>query len=651
MITLLHRLHKSILYLGLCLLLLVARSVNATDADWVYTVQISATVQVSPPRIMLGWEPDEYGANSYTVYRKAKNATSWGVPIATLSGSTTNLTDSNVVADSSYEYRIVKAASLGYTGYGYIYAGINAPLTEGRGKLLLIVATNATTSLSNEMARLQSDLTGDGWQVLRHDVSSNGSPASVRTLITNDYYADPANVSAVFLFGHVPILQSGNLNYDGHLTRPMPADAYYADMNNDWPTNPATSPSFLPSDVTLMVGRVDLFNMPGNGAPVPWPNEVELLRNYLNKDHNWRHNLINVQRRALIGDLRGAEGGEATAASGYRNFEPLVGPDQIVQANVEYGSPPGQRWISMLTQGSYLWAFGCGAGQPFAVSGLGTNDGTFYDVWSTDVVGLDAHVVFVMLFGSWFGQWDYTDDLMRSFLATPTMGLTCCLAGRPHWFVHHMGLGETIGYSTRLTMNNSTLYQNQTNNFTRAIYIALMGDPTLRQDPVSPPAGLSVMRTIHAVNLNWSNSPDATAGYHVYRAATPAGTFSRLTTSLISGISFSDTNVSLNIPYTYMVRAIKLQTTPSGTYFNPSQGIFAASPAPIVLQASRSANGLLLTWNTQLGALYHVQSKTNVAQTNWTDLSGSITATNASTAWTDTAIHSNLRRFYRVASP
>ena len=613
-------------------------------------MQISATVQVSPPQITLHWQPDEYGANSYSIYRKAKDDASWPTAHTTLPGSVTNFTDTTVAVGSTYEYQIVKAAALGYTGYGYIFAGINAALIENRGKLLLIVATNSTTSLSNELERLQTDLTGDGWQVLRHDVSSNDTPANVRTVITNDYYADPANVNALFLFGHVPILQSGNLNYDGHLARPMPADAYYADMNNDWPTNPATSPGFLPSDVKLMVGRVDLFNMPGNGAPIPWPNEVELLRNYLNKDHNWRHNLTSVQRRALMGDLRGAEGGEASAASGYRNFEPFVGPGNTIQAGVEATNAPATRWISMVSTESYLWAFGCGAGSPTAVSGMGTNDGTFYDMWSTDVVGQDARAVFVMLFGSWFGNWDDTDDLMRSFLATPTMGLTCCIAGRPHWFLHHMGLGETIGYATRLTMNNSTLYQNQTNPFTRAVYIALMGDPTLRLDPVGSPTGLTAVRTANTVNLNWSASPDTIAGYHVYRAATPAGPFSRLTTSLIAGTSFSDTTISSNT-YTYMIRAVKLQTNPSGTYFNPSQGIFVNSAAPIMLSASRSTNGLRLSWNSQPGAVYRVQGKPSLTQTNWTDLSGSITATNAITTWTDTAINATPRRFYRVATP
>src|SRR5205807_8219515 len=173
----------------------------------------------------------------------------------------------------------------------------------------------------------------------------------------------PADVNTVFLFGHVPTLQSGYMDYDGHGARPMPADAYYGDMNDDWPTDPASSPSYLPSDIPVMIGRVDLANMPGNGAPVAWPTEPELLRNYLNKDHAWRHKQLTVQRRALMGNRRGDEGGLATAASGYRNFEPFVGPGLTIEANIQDTAPAGARWVYMLGAGNYLWAYGCGAGQ------------------------------------------------------------------------------------------------------------------------------------------------------------------------------------------------------------------------------------------------------------------------------------------------
>jgi len=617
------------------------------DATWVYSVQISATVQVSPPQITLNWEPDMFGADSYTVYRKAKNDTSWGSGMS-LPGWATSFTDFSVSVGSTYEYQIIKDATLGYIGTGYIFTGINAPLTENRGKVILVVASESVVGLASELARLQSDLVGDGWQVVRRDVSSNDSPAYVRSVIQGEYWNDPGNVNTVFLFGHVPVLQSGILNYDGHLDRPMPADAYYGDMVGDW----SSSPSYLPANVTLMVGRVDMFNMPGVGAPSPWPSEVELLRQYLNKDHNWRQKIITAQRRALVGDLRGGENGLATAASGYRAFEPLVGPGNTLQSGVTNDTPPEERWISMLTNGSYLCAFACGAGQPTAVSGMGLSDGTFYDVRSIDVVAQDAKAMLVMAFGSWFGNWDDADDLLRSFLATPTMGLAACLSGEPHWFFHHLGLGETLGYSTRLTMNNSTLYESESNTFTRAVYIALMGDPTLRIDQLAPPSGLNASASSNTVALSWSASPDSALGYHVYRAASPSGPFVRVTGNLVATTSFSDANLSPGT-YTYMVRAVNVENHFSGSYSNMSQGVFATVTVSqgIVVTARKVSNGVALSWNSQPETTYHVLGKNSLTSGGWLDLSGDILSGGATTSWTDTNANVNPQRFYRISSP
>ncbi|MCL4176665.1 MAG: fibronectin type III domain-containing protein [Verrucomicrobia bacterium] len=622
---------------------------STADTTWNYAVQISATVQSAPPQIMLTWPQDDIGALRYTVYRKAKGDTSWGTGTV-VDGTTTLYTDTAISVGTTYEYQIVKDATKGYKGYGYIFSGIQAPLAEERGKLILIVENRHTTALSNELARLQSDLTGDGWTVMRHDVSPNDSPAGVRNLIIADYSADSTKVNTVFLFGHVPVLHSGNLNYDTHGSRPMPADAYYGDVNGNWSGNPG----YLPSDVELMVGRVDLFDMPGNNAPSPWPGEVELLRNYLNKDHNFRQKLVTAPHRALMGDRSGAEGGLATAASGYRNFQPLLGPGTIVHANVENASPPEMRWGPMLAAESYLWAFGTGAGSQTTLGYLGTH-GPYADLYSIDVVGQDAKAVFVMLLGSWFGEWDGKDNFMRAFLATPSLGLTACMAGMPHWYVHHMGLGETIGYGTRLTMNNSTLYRNQNNVFMRAIYIALMGDPTLRMDVVSPPGALSAIVGGGGVTLNWPASADAVLGYHVYRSTSPGGPFPRLTPSLVTANTFTDPTAAL-ATYTYMVRAVTLQTTPSGSYYNASQGAFVTVDAaivslPIHLSASRAANELRLSWNSRIGAQYRVLANTNPGQTDWVAVSGRITATGTITAWTDPTFSSQSQRFYQITSP
>jgi hypothetical protein len=641
---------RALMLLATCgLFTFVAAPSLKADTTWNYAVQISATVQDAPPQITLAWPQDDYGAVRYTVYRKAKGDTAWGTGTV-LDGSTTLYTDGNVVIGTTYEYQIVKDATLGYKGYGYIFSGIQAPLVEERGKLILIVDNRHVTALASELARLQSDLIGDGWTVIRHDVSPNDTPASVRNLIVADYNADPANVNTVFLFGHVPVLRSGNLNYDTHGARPMPADTYYGDVNGNWSGNPG----YLPSDVELMVGRVDLFNMSGTNALIPWPNEVELLRNYLNKDHNFRQKLVTVPHRALMGDRSGAEGGLATAATGYRNFQPLLGPGAVVQANVDNVSVPEMRWGQKLAADSYLWAFGTSAGSQTSLGYHGTR-GPYADLYSIDVVGQDAKAVFVMLLGSWFGEWDGKDNFMRAFLATPSLGLTACLAGMPHWYVHHMGLGETIGYGTRLTMNNSTLYRNQNNVFMRAIYVALMGDPTLRMDVVSPPGAVSAMVGGGGVTLNWPASADAVLGYHVYRGASPGGPFARLTGSLVTGNTFTDTT-AVTVTYTYMVRAVTLQTTPSGSYYNASQGVFATVDAaivslPIHLSASREVNGLRLSWNSQVGAEYRVLANTNPSQTDWVAVSDRITATGTITVWTDQNFSSQPQRFYQITSP
>src|SRR5262245_58260217 len=199
--------------IGLAMWAAVATSGLAVDAVWEYAVQVSATVQVYPPQIVLSWPQDVIGVpNSYTVYRKAPGASSWGQG-TTLPGSTTSYTDTAVTVGTAYEYQIVKANS-SFNGYGYIVAGIQATLVENRGSVVLIVDNTYATQLDAELTRLQQDLVGDGWTVLRHDVSRNDPVAGVKNLIRTDYNADPSNVKAVFLLGHVPVPYSGLQNPD-----------------------------------------------------------------------------------------------------------------------------------------------------------------------------------------------------------------------------------------------------------------------------------------------------------------------------------------------------------------------------------------------------------------------------------------------------
>jgi hypothetical protein len=587
---------KSLLF-GALLLALAAQASRAVEATWEYAVQVSANVQTSPAQISLSWPQDTTTTpNSYTVYRKTLEGTSWNL-LTTLPGTATRYTDGNVAVGAAYEYQIVKNTS-GYNGYGYIYAGINAPMTESRGKLVLLVDSSFSTSLSNELARLQQDMTGDGWTVLRHDVSRNASVPNIKSVIQTDYNADPNNVKSVFLFGHIPVPYSGNIVPDGHVPNHQgawPADVYYGDMNGTWTDNSVNitsaddvrnhnvpgdgkfDQSTIPSTVELMVGRVDLANMPGRltwGGPATFPSELELLRNYLNKDHKFRFNQMSVPRRGVVGDYFGIRNGESFAASGWRSFAPFFGANNINSL------PNKGTWLSDLKNNTYLWAYACGAGSLTSIGGIGTT-GQYNDGTTTDLVNADIKAVFTLVFGSWFGDWDAEDDIMRGVLATSSYGLTSAWSGRPHWFMHHMGLGMPIGYSARLTQNNgnSGPYQTQVNPSANNIHIALMGDPTLRMHPVTPVSNLNVSQSGSGANLSWTASADSVVGYHVYRSTSMAVPFTRLTSAAVSGTTFTDTTASSG-SYIYMVRAVKLETSASGTYYNPSQGTFVTVGTP-----------------------------------------------------------------------
>jgi hypothetical protein len=203
-------------------------------------------------------------------------------------------------------------------------------------------------------------------------------------------------------------------------------------------------------------------------------------------------------------------------------------------------------------------------------------------------------------------------------------------------------------------VNNSTLYRNDVNALTRAIFPALMGDPTLRMDMTPPPGTLQgISSAAGEVQLNWTAAADPVLGYHVYRSASETGPFDRLTGDPIPGTTFADQSPLGGVNW-YMVRAVRLEQTPSGSYYNASQGVFtgvtAAVPAlPIVVKVSSTNTGVTLTWNSHAGIDYRVLGCDDPATGGWSDVSGTLTATGDSVSWTGSQAREH--RYYRVASP
>lgn len=559
--------------------------ISAGDAQTCqdYAVQLSATTQASPPSITLKWRKIPFGTPVYYVYKKAKTATSWGTALSTITTGDTTYQDNAVIVDSVYEYSVnASGTTLATNPTGYMLAGIKAPAIHNRGALVLLVDSAFTDSCATDLATLAKDINGDGWQVIRHDLSRTLKDTAIKSVITKDYTRIP-NVKAVLIVGHLAVPYSGDLNPDAHPDHlgAWPADVYYGCMTGTWtdvsvnevvssntanyniPGDGKWDQTGLPVKPQLQVSRIDFNNMPAFSA-----TEVQMMRRYLRRAHTYKMDSLGVRKRALISDNFGPFSGEAFAANGWRNFTPMVSRDSI------FNLP----FISSLADSSFQWAYGCGGGTYTGAGGIGNTA----DFASAGAV----HSIFTMLFGSYFGDWNYQDNFLRAPLCADTPALTSCWAGRPNWFLHHMALGEHIGYDANLTQSAYTSLYTPPNYMAGAVHVALMGDLTLRTDYIKPASNLTVAPvTAHGATITWTASPDmAVLGYYVYRTDSAYGYYQRVS-PMITGTSFSDTVGMDGVKY-YMVRPVKLQSTPSGSYYNLGIGQTKSAtvdfPAPSV---------------------------------------------------------------------
>ncbi|WP_158277557.1 fibronectin type III domain-containing protein [Opitutus sp. ER46] len=569
---------REVCYWGIGCLLSGTFPAQAADATWNYAVQAHATVSTSPARITLSWVEDTTpGRNgyvpSYTIARKAPGEAAWGSPQSVSAGQTT-WTDANVQPGVAYEYQLVRVFAdpavpdWDHAAYGYLLSGINVPFSDQRGRVILVVEQTIADDLTDRVQRLRSDLVGDGWLVTQVNVNRNDTPASVRDRIRSV----GASSGAVVLLGRVPIAKAGNYAPDFHEDRAMPTDAYYGDVDGNWvdaDRNGVFEGDEIPSDIELAVGRIDFAELGGIGAGL---DEVPLTARYLDKDHAFRHAALRFDRRALIGDRVGLDRGRVPAAGAYRAFSAMFGAENIFLANTEDAAADQERWITLLQQNAPAWAFGSGGGGNSAVASLGLQ-GEFKSATSADVAR--ARAGFYLLFGSYFLEWQQPDNLLRATLAAPNGGLGAAWSGRPSFILHPLGLGQPLAEGIRLTQNNTTLYYSPANAYRRGVHIAWLGDPTLRLEYTAPISGLTGSWQNGTVQLAWNASPDAEAGgmaYVVYRAAAAEGPYARVSAQAVTTTQFIDRTPATGA--TYMVRAVRTHTTASGTYENPSQGVF-----------------------------------------------------------------------------
>ena len=215
------------------------------------------------------------------------------------------------------------------------------------------------------------------------------------------------------------------------------------------------------------------------------------------------------------------------------------------------------------------------------------------------------------------------------------------------YFYHRMNMGFDAGDMMRVSVNNvdstngtyafvtdpNTTDGGYISPVTGGLFMNHIGDPTLRFFMVAPPTNLSVIGTSTQPNLSWTASTDpAVIGYHVYRAPLTSGVvtspYIRVTNTPVVGTTYTDSDPTAapnTGQWSYMVKAIKLETTGSGTFYNASLGAVQSvdqSNQPATLAISSPATLPDANWNTSYATTLTASGGT--PNYTWTYISGSL---------------------------
>ena len=569
------------------------------------------------------------------IFRRVSGSSDWGQALVS-DYSFPIFQDTNVSPGTAYEYRIWDTEALDFSGLNrvvlqqHVPAALNLPAVHERGKVIMMIENSINAPLASEIAHFQTNLVGDGWSVSSHFISrqndddlslNNSSIEIIKSLINLEIETNQTNV--VIMLGHVPVPMSGFAAADGHDNQPQnrpdhrgawTADGYYGSTNSTFwtdigPTsiNNLDSPQnsnipgdgkfdqdYLPQPFGIAVGRIDFARMTSftNAPYIPgFPNhdsrsiEIELLRQYLNKNDRYRHGELTFQPR--MSGFRGF-GQNRDSATGLYNAKNL----SASLYGTEEGSFINTRGFTARTSSGFgfyeMNSFNTGMG----VGWEHLNASRSYSYRSEDFSNLDneSSIAFHLVYGSYFGDWNLkVDNWQKSLLGTPNSGLAAIYYFPNKWRLEKMGLGAPIAVGMQ-EFNDRSKYSNYSVIGDSPIFpfyhpilapprmLSILGDPTLRAHIIPSPESPSISTQGRIVTLNWSAPPLSGLQYHVYRSINGIdGPFSHMTAlAPLNGTSFTD-NLAPTGPKLYSIRASKLQVSGAGSYINLSQAVFIAT--------------------------------------------------------------------------
>ena len=124
-----------------------------------------------------------------------------------------------------------------------------------------------------------------------------------------------------------------------------------------------------------------------------------------------------------------------------------------------------------------------------------------------------------------------------------------------------------ITFPTTIAAGNSTSF---TVTFTPQVSGSATGQVAFLSNAANSPTAMSVSGSgaatpvQHSVDLFWNASSSQVAGYNIYRGVQSGGPYSKLNSTVIAGLSFTDSSVQSGNTYYYAATAVDSSNIESG---------------------------------------------------------------------------------------
>ncbi len=468
-----------------------------------------------------------------------------------------DLTDTIYTFGQQWEVPVEILIEKSLNGYatGYLFAGQKVFRPDSLERMLILIEDSLYQGISDLIDEYQEVLEKELIETDLEIIDNSVPVQEVKEIVLQANAV--GNLNYILILGHVAVPYSGNNAIDGHNNHQgaWVADGFYGDINGSWtdisvdntsasreanwnvPEDGKYDQSFFPSDVEIAVGRVDFSDLPKLEQ-----DEIELTRRYLRRNIDYRLGEIQATKRAIVDNNFNL--GEGFGQGAIKSLHAILEADSI-----SYG-----KYDQCLSQ-DYLFTYGAGGGNYQGASGI---------INTNTLVEDSIQSIFTMIFGSYFGDWDVSNNLLRASLARGST-LINAWSGRPIWYFHHMAMGETIGYELLNTQNNSS-YLSQFGK--RMCHTSLLGDPSLKLYYEKPITDLE----IDGNTIEWKEpeSQDGADGYAVYY--NQGGHW-----KVYGDAIHADTDFDLSLLPSegltkILVKPLTLISSNSGSYYNEGSG-------------------------------------------------------------------------------